>query len=149
MYQSPGGYNQFGGYHQPPMYQQPQIIKQLVFSKTQDGGGGGHHHNNKAAMSALTLLSFLFFLNILQQCLKDQMATMNPTVAVMTAGRIEDDSGVYMDNEDRSDMQLIKQPIHLGVGVGRAYPAEVIEDNLDVKYDNASTIFKNLIDFSD
>jgi hypothetical protein len=33
-----------------------------------------------AALSALTLLSFLFFLNLLQSCLKDQMDVMNPTV---------------------------------------------------------------------
>lgn len=33
-----------------------------------------------AALSALTLLAFLFFLNLLQNCLKDQMDTMNPTV---------------------------------------------------------------------
>lgn len=33
-----------------------------------------------AALSALTLLAFLFFLNLLQSCLKDQMDTMNPTV---------------------------------------------------------------------
>jgi len=33
-----------------------------------------------AALSALTLLAFLFFLNLLQSCLKDQMDVMNPTV---------------------------------------------------------------------
>lgn len=33
-----------------------------------------------AALSALTLLAFLFFLNLLQSCLKDQMDAMNPTV---------------------------------------------------------------------
>lgn len=33
-----------------------------------------------AALSALTLLAFLFFLNLLQSCLKDQMESMNPTV---------------------------------------------------------------------
>lgn len=34
-----------------------------------------------AALSALTLLAFLFFLNLLQSCLKDQMDAMNPTVS--------------------------------------------------------------------
>lgn len=34
-----------------------------------------------AALSALTLLAFLFFLNLLQSCLKDQMEAMNPTVS--------------------------------------------------------------------
>lgn len=33
-----------------------------------------------AAVSALTLLAFLFFLNLLQSCLRDQMEAMNPTV---------------------------------------------------------------------
>lgn len=35
-----------------------------------------------AALSALTLLAFLFFLNLLQSCLKDQMDAMNPTVCL-------------------------------------------------------------------
>lgn len=35
-----------------------------------------------AALSALTLLAFLFFLNLLQSCLKDHMDAMNPTVLV-------------------------------------------------------------------
>lgn len=35
-----------------------------------------------AALSALTLLAFLFFLNLLQSCLKDQMDVMNPTVKI-------------------------------------------------------------------
>lgn len=37
-----------------------------------------------AALSALTLLAFLFFLNLLQSCLKDQMEAMNPTVIIKT-----------------------------------------------------------------
>lgn len=36
-----------------------------------------------AALSALTLLAFLFFLNLLQSCLKDQMDAMHPTVEAM------------------------------------------------------------------
>jgi len=36
-------------------------------------------------MNALTLLSFFFFVNLLQNCLKDHMADMNPTVMVLTA----------------------------------------------------------------
>lgn len=44
--------------------------------------GGGHHKskNSALAMSALTLLAFLFFINMLQSCLKEQMTSMNPTV---------------------------------------------------------------------
>lgn len=48
------------------------------------GGKSKHHHNNNksnsTAISALTLLTFLFFLNLLQNCLREQMETMNPTV---------------------------------------------------------------------
>ncbi|VVC94425.1 unnamed protein product [Leptidea sinapis] len=48
--------------------------------------GGGHKSN--AAMSALTLLAFLFFLHILQQCLKEHMTAMStPQVMIMTAGK--------------------------------------------------------------
>lgn len=36
-------------------------------------------------MNALTLLAFFFFINLLQNCLKDNMEAMNPTVMVMTA----------------------------------------------------------------
>lgn len=43
------------------------------------GGKGGKLKG--AALSALTLLAFLFFLNLLQSCLKDQMEAMNPTVS--------------------------------------------------------------------
>lgn len=45
------------------------------------GGGGGKTKLKGAALSALTLLAFLFFLNLLQNCLKEQMDTMNPTVS--------------------------------------------------------------------
>lgn len=39
-------------------------------------------------MSALTLLAFLFFLHILQQCIKDHMVSMStPQITIMTAGR--------------------------------------------------------------
>ncbi|KAH8346450.1 hypothetical protein KR084_000726 [Drosophila pseudotakahashii] len=41
-----------------------------------------------SVMNALTLLSFFFFVNMLQNCLKDHMADMNPTVMVLTASGI-------------------------------------------------------------
>lgn len=54
------------------------------FSFSHYGGG----HKSSASMSALTLLAFLFFLHILQQCIKDHMADMStPPVMIMTAGR--------------------------------------------------------------
>ncbi|KAJ0176151.1 hypothetical protein K1T71_008325 [Dendrolimus kikuchii] len=43
---------------------------------------------SNASMSALTLLAFLFFLHILQQCIKEHMNDMSSApVMVMTAGR--------------------------------------------------------------
>lgn len=52
-----------------PHYQSHHVIEQPRY-KTK----------SSSAMSALTLLAFLFFLNILQNCLKEHMASMNPTV---------------------------------------------------------------------
>lgn len=39
--------------------------------------------NTSVTTSALTLLAFLFFINILQSCLKEQMVSMNPTVRLL------------------------------------------------------------------
>lgn len=49
------------------------------------GGGGGGHKSKSSALqtSALTLLAFLFFLQMLQTCLKEQMTSMNPTVGFL------------------------------------------------------------------
>lgn len=64
----------------------------LKFGQGDGGGGGGTHYGpppemkkgkgKSAALSALTLLAFLFFLNLLQSCLKDHMDAMNPTVTI-------------------------------------------------------------------
>ncbi|EFA02649.1 hypothetical protein TcasGA2_TC008370 [Tribolium castaneum] len=54
-------------------------------------GGSSHSHGSKGggkhsiALTALTLLAFLFFLNILQNCLQEHMDEMNPQVVVMQA----------------------------------------------------------------
>lgn len=44
-------------------------------------GGGKGGKLKGAALSALTLLAFLFFINLLQTCLRDQMDALNPTVS--------------------------------------------------------------------
>lgn len=45
------------------------------------GPSGGHKSKGSTLQtSALTLLAFLFFINILNTCLKDQMISLNPTV---------------------------------------------------------------------
>lgn len=57
-----------------------------IYHSESSGGGGGHPTKSKGsstAMTALTLLAFLFFLNILQNCLKEHMETMNPTVGIL------------------------------------------------------------------
>lgn len=95
-------------------------------SYRQSSSGGGSKGAGSAAMSALTLLSFLFFLNILQQCLKDHMMTLNPQVTIMSAGR--------EDPQLKTSTHIVKSDEHtLGEGVGRAYPSELNEDAMDVR----------------
>uniref|UniRef100_A0A182IPF0 Uncharacterized protein n=1 Tax=Anopheles atroparvus TaxID=41427 RepID=A0A182IPF0_ANOAO len=81
-----GGYD----YHPPPPPQPPPgppaIIHQPLPPLWQAPAHGGKGKGKGAALSALTLLAFLYFLNLLQSCLKEHMETMNPTVMVMTAG---------------------------------------------------------------
>ncbi|XP_058056132.1 uncharacterized protein LOC131207530 [Anopheles bellator] len=84
----PGGYD----YHSPPVGPSgPHIIHHPLppapppFLSTPSFGKPGSRRKG-AALSALTLLAFLYFLNLLQNCLKEHMVTMNPTVMVMTSG---------------------------------------------------------------
>ncbi|XP_052863700.1 uncharacterized protein LOC128270341 [Anopheles cruzii] len=82
----PGGYD----YHSPPIGPSaPHIIHHPLppppFLSTPSFGKPPSKRKG-AALSALTLLAFLYFLNLLQNCLKEHMVTMNPTVMVMTAG---------------------------------------------------------------
>lgn len=48
------------------------------------GGGGKKGRSGTSTITALTLLSFFFFVNLLQGCIKEHMDSMNPTVMVMT-----------------------------------------------------------------
>ncbi|RZC32930.1 hypothetical protein BDFB_004491 [Asbolus verrucosus] len=57
------------------------LIKILFCSHSSSKGSGKHG----IALTALTLLSFLFFLNILQNCLQEHMDSMNPQVMIMQA----------------------------------------------------------------
>ncbi|XP_059621170.1 uncharacterized protein LOC132264855 [Phlebotomus argentipes] len=71
---------------------------------------GPHYSGRKSgkgsgALSALTLLAFLFFLNLLQSCLKEHMDTMNPTVMVMTAGSGREQMEKVLDVEEERGMQ--------------------------------------------
>ncbi|XP_017082556.1 trithorax group protein osa [Drosophila eugracilis] len=56
-----------------------------------------------SVMNALTLLSFFFFINMLQNCLKDHMKDMNPTVMVLTA------TGTRNRNNKLSEMNSREQ----------------------------------------
>ncbi|KFB35809.1 AGAP013211-PA-like protein [Anopheles sinensis] len=79
-----GGYD----YHPPPPPHPPppSIIHHPLPPLWPGPSDGGKSKGKGAALSALTLLAFLYFLNLLQSCLKEHMDTMNPTVMVMTAG---------------------------------------------------------------
>ncbi|CAG4996484.1 unnamed protein product [Parnassius apollo] len=73
--------------------------KQLTESHYASG-----NHKSNAAMSALTLLAFLFFLNILQQCLKDHMTDLStPQVMIMSAGKESDDNFAKMSLTNKFD----------------------------------------------
>ncbi|KAJ8720205.1 hypothetical protein PYW07_012248 [Mythimna separata] len=76
----------------------------VATSKHNYGGG----HKSSASMSALTLLAFLFFLHILQQCIKDHMTDMSTApVMIMTAGREGDDAiakGANFNKLDKTGM---------------------------------------------
>ncbi|XP_058462125.1 uncharacterized protein LOC131437052 [Malaya genurostris] len=72
-----------------------------------------------AALSALTLLAFLYFLNMLQNCLKEHMDTMNPTVMVMTAGATR--------RKDIEDVSLLKPDGMVG-GYNAANRHEAIDE---------------------
>ncbi|XP_063385459.1 uncharacterized protein LOC134671530 [Cydia fagiglandana] len=104
-------------------------------------GHGGIHKSN-AAMSALTLLAFLFFLHILQQCLRDHMTAMQqPQLMVMTGGRIGeeniskradvkkvDKSGDISTNDKKQD-----QTDHNGNDKNTFYDDETFEDKYLMK----------------
>ncbi|GAB0092478.1 hypothetical protein DMENIID0001_074720 [Sergentomyia squamirostris] len=80
-----GGYDDISysyGTSGGPMYYDHPISHHHYSSSSSGRTKGG----GKGALSALTLLAFLFFLHLLQSCLKEHMDTMNPTVMVMTAG---------------------------------------------------------------
>uniref|UniRef100_A0A1B0C6A4 Uncharacterized protein n=1 Tax=Glossina palpalis gambiensis TaxID=67801 RepID=A0A1B0C6A4_9MUSC len=66
-------------------YQQTSDAGRAKGSKKGSGIFKGIKKNNSSLISALTLLSFFFFLNILNNCIRDQMDSVNPTVMVMTA----------------------------------------------------------------
>lgn len=75
-----GGNNQGYGlkFANEPMYGHSGLETQSQYGPPMMQSKGGKLKG--AALSALTLLAFLFFLNLLQSCLKDQMDSMNPTV---------------------------------------------------------------------
>ncbi|XP_034833071.1 uncharacterized protein [Maniola hyperantus] len=87
-----------GPVHDQPMYYpyEPSATSQghvgHISLPSKHHFSGGSHKNN-AAMSALTLLAFLFFLHILQQCLKEHMTALStPQVMIMTGGKEGEDT---------------------------------------------------------
>ncbi|CAF4842672.1 unnamed protein product [Pieris macdunnoughi] len=90
----------------------------------QSHSSSGGEHKSKAAMSALTLLAFLFFLHILQQCIKDHMTAMSTSpIMIMSAGkegnefektRLKLDKTVKIDTEtDKNDAASDDKEKHL------------------------------------
>jgi hypothetical protein len=73
------GYEKYGG---DTGYGHTAVETQSHYGPPMMAGKGGKLKG--AALSALTLLAFLFFLNLLQSCLKDHMDAMNPTVNAPT-----------------------------------------------------------------
>lgn len=75
------------------------FVTKASYRFSHHSSGGGLKSN--ASMSALTLLAFLFFLHILQQCIKEHMTEMSTTpVVVMTAGR---EGEVQLSKSDKID----------------------------------------------
>ncbi|CAO1299789.1 unnamed protein product [Diamesa hyperborea] len=114
-----------------------------------DGGGGGAPYGpppemkkgkvKGAALSALTLLAFLFFLNLLQSCLKDHMDAMNPTVMVMTGGLGKSNPGV-------EEQKSIDEPSDEAVyddEDGADYHMEL--DDYDTQTEQAKPLQKNRV----
>ncbi|XP_037030113.1 uncharacterized protein LOC119069975 [Bradysia coprophila] len=146
-----GGGGGGGGHH----YQPPHDTYAEVHSY-----GGGYSHaqprhkskGNSSAMSALTLLAFLFFLNILQSCLKEHMLAMNPTVMVMTAGASRS-KAIMRENLDKGDADLkdtTLDPITTGDGdefesdsqfPKSDYIYRKFFNESDIKYQNANNFY--------
>lgn len=86
-YQNP--YSYASGYAGAGAYLNPyNTDRKFGFKQKFEHSGGGWDDSKKkkskktAALSALTLLAFLFFLNLLQSCLKDHLQAINPTVRI-------------------------------------------------------------------
>lgn len=87
-YQNPytyaSGYAGAGSYMHPYMHYGSD--RKFGFKQKFEHSGHGWDESKKkskkktAALSALTLLAFLFFLNLLQSCLKEHLTAINPTV---------------------------------------------------------------------
>lgn len=61
----------------PPVHHAPKSTSPSKKKKKKSSAG--------SVMSALTLLSFFFFVNMLQNCIKEHISDINPTVMVLTA----------------------------------------------------------------
>uniref|UniRef100_A0A1I8QFE7 Uncharacterized protein n=1 Tax=Stomoxys calcitrans TaxID=35570 RepID=A0A1I8QFE7_STOCA len=69
----------------PPAYHAPvHVSAKPAGGGKKKSGGARKRSSHSSTMTALTLLSFFFFVNLLQNCIKDHMDYMHPTVMVMT-----------------------------------------------------------------
>lgn len=58
--------------------------KEWNWSMEKEKHSTGKGSKNSTPLTALTLLAFFFFLNLLQSCIKDHMDAINPTAMVLT-----------------------------------------------------------------
>lgn len=101
--------------------------------------GGGSGKKGSLAMSALTLLSFLFFINLLQGCIKDHMDAMNPTVMVMTTNVIRNrfnKMGEMNSREQKPPASNIASVMHQAPDLTVAAAAAQANSVLQTPYSN-------------
>ncbi|KAM7344118.1 uncharacterized protein ACRADG_010951 [Cochliomyia hominivorax] len=125
--------------------------------KPSGGGGkkgilGGGGKKGSSALSALTLLSFLFFINLLQGCIKDHMDAMNPTVMVMTTNIIrnrfnkmgEMNSREQSSGYSSSGANIVMQPADLVAAAAQSsLPANMESVNLQSPYSSSNAVSFN------
>ncbi|CAH1995037.1 unnamed protein product [Acanthoscelides obtectus] len=122
------------------MMESTKIVKKYYddHSYTDHHGSYGHHHhsygrgkgskksNRSIALSALTLLAFLFFLHILQQCLQEQMDNMTPQMVVMQAT-------INAAREAEAKLKEAQKRVGEGNGEEKKDPGVVEESTVDQK----------------
>lgn len=77
-------HNDYGGYKDVHSSSHDYGPKEWNWSADKEKYSTGKENKNSTPLTALTLLAFFFFLNMLQSCIKDHMDAINPTALVLT-----------------------------------------------------------------